>query len=67
MLAIAVVAAQQTGHARMMPKLPAAIALARTGEEAQATVLLMEYLRAEPNDPLALGLEAELTRARPGR
>ncbi len=63
MLSIAVAAArQQGGHAHMMPnwKLPAAVALARSGREPQALPLVLQYLEAIPDDPVALALRAEI-------
>jgi len=64
MLSVARTAARG-GHARWMPnwKLPAAIALARNGERAQAHSLVLEYLLSMPSDPVALALCDELARA----
>lgn len=61
-LSMALNAARRAPHARMMPnwKLPAAVALARGGNNAEALPLLLQYIDAIPHDPLALSLRAEL-------
>jgi hypothetical protein len=64
MLSIAGRAAGQEGaHSTGNWKLPAALALARTGRGQDAVPLLFEYDQASPNDPMVTQLIGELVKA----